>query len=372
MTNLKKTPLHAMHQALSARMVDFGGWDMPVNYGSQIDEHLAVRSDAGMFDVSHMRTVDLHGARVRDFLKLAVANNVDKLRAPGRALYSCLLNPQGGVIDDLIIYFFSEDFFRIVINAGTADKDLAWLAQLNAERNFGVQIAPRADFAMIAVQGPRARAKTWQAIPAVQAASEALQPFNAVIAQATPFGELMVARTGYTGEDGFEILVDAAQSAALWQALAATGIKPAGLGARDTLRLEAGMNLYGQDMDETISPLDAGLAWTVELESERDFVGKAALQASGQRAAFVGLVLRPESGKSGGVLRAHQKVITAAGDGEITSGTFSPSLHLSIAFARVPASVQAGDTVQVQIRDKLLPASVVKLPFVRHGRVLVS
>ena len=372
MTDLKQTPLHATHQALSARMVDFGGWDMPVNYGSQIDEHHAVRTDAGMFDVSHMRTVDLHGARVRDFLKLAVANNVDKLRTPGRALYSCMLNPQGGVIDDLIIYFFTEDFFRIVINAGTADKDIAWLTQLNAEHGFEVKISPRTDFAMIAVQGPNARAKAWQAVPAVQAASEALKPFNAAVVTDTPFGELMVARTGYTGEDGFELVVPADHAAALWQALIVAGVKPAGLGARDTLRLEAGMNLYGQDMDEAVSPLDAGLAWTVDLESERDFLGKAALKEHGQRSAFVGLILRPADGKPGGVLRAHQKVITPHGEGEITSGTFSPSLSLSIAFARVPVAVQIGDTVQVQIRDKQFPASVVKLPFVRQGKALVS
>jgi len=372
MTELKKTPLHATHRALNARMVDFGGWDMPVNYGSQIEEHQAVRSDAGMFDVSHMRTVDLHGARVRDFLKLAVANNVDKLRTPGRALYSCMLNAQGGVIDDLIIYFFRDDFFRIVINAATADKDLAWLAQLNAEHGFDVAITPRTDFAMIAVQGPQARAKVWQAVPVSQAASETLKPFNSAIVATGQFGELMVARTGYTGEDGFELVVPAEHAAALWQALQAAGVAPAGLGARDTLRLEAGMNLYGQDMDENVSPLDAGLAWTVELESERAFVGKAALLEQGQRANFVGLILRPENGKAGGVLRAHQKVLTPQGAGEITSGTFSPSLNLSIAFARVPTGVHPGDTVQVQIRDKQFPASVVKLPFVRQGKALVA
>jgi aminomethyltransferase len=372
MTELKKTPLHATHQALAARMVDFGGWDMPVNYGSQIDEHHAVRSAAGMFDVSHMRTVDLHGPRVREFLRHAVANNVDKLTTPGRALYSCMLNPQGGVIDDLIVYFFSEDFFRLVINAGTADKDLAWLEALNREHGYALTITPRLDFAMIAVQGPQARAKAWQAVPSMQAASETLKPFNAAIVAGTPFGELMVARTGYTGEDGFELVVSAAQVAALWDALRAAGVAPAGLGARDTLRLEAGMNLYGQDMDETVSPFDAGLAWTVELQSAREFVGKPALLAQGQRANFVGLILRPEEGKAGGVLRAHQKVLTPHGEGEITSGTFSPTLSLSIACARVPLEVHPGDTVHVQIRDRQLPASVVKLPFVRHGQALVA
>ena len=371
-TVLKHTPLYAAHRALNARMVDFGGWEMPVNYGSQIDEHRAVRSDAGMFDVSHMCAVDLTdpagGDAPRRFLRYAAANNVDKLAAPGRALYGCMLNAGGGVIDDLIIYFFRDDFFRIVVNAGTADKDLAWLAQLNAEHGAEVTIAPRRDLAMIAVQGPHARAKTWDAVPATRAAGEALKPFHAVFVPQTPFGELMVARTGYTGEDGFELTVAADRAAALWQALRDAGVQPCGLGARDTLRLEAGMNLYGQDMDESVSPLDAGLAWTVDLAAPRDFSGKAALLRDGARQAFVGLVLRD----AGGVLRAHQKVVTAHGDGEITSGTFSPSLGKSIAFARVPASVAVGDAVQVQIRDKMLTASVVKLPFVRNGKALVD
>ena len=371
MTSLKHTPLNSLHRAAGARMVDFGGWDMPVNYGSQIDEHQAVRTDAGMFDVSHMCVVDVTGPAgsdaVRRYLRHAVANNVDKLTTPGKALYSCMLNPQGGVIDDLIIYFFRDDFFRIVINAATAEKDLEWLGKLNAEGGFGLTITPRRDFALIAVQGPNARAKVWQAVPSTQAASEPLKPFNAAIITDTPFGELMVARTGYTGEDGFEIALPTTQAEALWQVLETAGVRPAGLGARDTLRLEAGMNLYGQDMDETVSPLDAGLAWTVDLVSGRDFVGKSALQPA-QAKAFVGLVLRD----AGGVLRAHQKVVTDHGDGEITSGTFSPSLQRSIAFARVPASVAIGDTVKVQIRDKALSASVVKLPFVRNGKALVS
>jgi aminomethyltransferase len=371
MTDLKHTPLHPQHRAANARMVDFGGWDMPVNYGSQIDEHRAVRTDAGMFDVSHMCVVDLTGPTgsdaVRRFLHKAVANNVDKLTTPGKALYSCMLNPQGGVIDDLIIYFFRDDFFRLVVNAATADKDIAWLEGLNADGGFGLTLTPRRDFALIAVQGPNARAKVWEALPSVRAVTENLKPFNAAVIADTPFGETMVARTGYTGEDGFEIALPVDHAAALWQALEAVGVRPAGLGARDTLRLEAGMNLYGQDMDDTVSPLDAGLAWTVELASERDFVGKAALRPDATQ-SFVGLILR----EAGGVLRAHQKVITAHGDGEITSGTFSPSLQQSIAFARVPAGVVAGDVVKVQIRDKALSASVVKLPFVRNGKALVS
>jgi aminomethyltransferase len=373
MTQLKTTQLNATHRALNARMVDFGGWDMPVNYGSQIDEHRAVRSDAGMFDVSHMCVVDAHGDNARAFFRFALANNVDKLQTPGRALYSCMLNAHGGVVDDLIVYFFAEDRFRVVVNASTADKDIAWLGQLNAEGGYGVTLTPRRDLAIVAAQGPNARTKLWQAVPGTQAVSESLKPFNATIASGTPFGELMLARTGYTGEDGFEVIVDNAHVEALWRALVAQGVKPCGLGARDTLRLEAGMNLYGQDMDENVSPLDAGLAWTVDLVTERDFVGRAALSAHGQRAAFVGLILHKDaSGKPAGILRAHQKVLTPQGDGEITSGTFSPTLQESIAFARVPTGLGPGDTVQVVIRDKALPASVVKLPFARHGKVLVS
>jgi aminomethyltransferase len=372
---LKATPLNSVHRASGAKMVDFGGWDMPVNYGSQIEEHNAVRTDAGMFDVSHMCVVDLHGAHVRPFLRGLLANNVDKLQAAGKALYSCMLNPEGGVIDDLIVYFFREDWFRLVVNAGTAEKDIAWIRQQNDVTNSGISITPRrADLsdegiALIAVQGPNARAKVWQVLPTTQAASEAMKPFNVVIVNDTPFGEVMVARTGYTGEDGFEIGVPATQAEALWNALAAAGVKPAGLGARDTLRLEAGMNLYGQDMDDGVSPLDAGLAWTVDLVAERDFIGKSALQQKGQQQNFVGLILR----EKGGILRAHQKVIGASGNaGEITSGTFSPSMQQAIALARVPLDVAVGDTVQVEIRDKKLAASVVKLPFVRNGKVLAS
>lgn len=371
-TTLNTTPLNAVHRAAGAKMVDFGGWDMPVNYGSQIEEHHAVRGDAGMFDVSHMCVVDVKGANVRSFLRGLVANNVDKLQVPGKALYSCMLNEAGTVIDDLIIYFFSEDWFRIVVNAGTADKDIAWMEQRNQATNSGLTITQRrsgADaYALIAVQGPNARAKAWQVLPETQAASAEMKPFNAVIVAGTAFGEVMVARTGYTGEDGFEIAVPVAHAEALWHALAAAGVRPAGLGARDTLRLEAGMNLYGQDMDESVNPLDAGLAWTIDLVAERDFVGKAALQEKGQQAQFLGLILR----EKGGILRAHQQVKTAHGVGEITSGTFSPTMQQAIAFARLPLGVAIGDTVQVVIRDKELAATVVKLPFVRNGKILAA
>jgi aminomethyltransferase len=363
----KQTPLNATHRALGARMVDFGGWDMPVNYGSQIDEHHAVRRDAGMFDVSHMRAVDLKGTGARDFLRRALANNVDKLQTPGKALYSCLLAPDGGVLDDLIAYFLREDFFRIVVNAGTADKDIGWFQRLLAEHAPQLVLTPRDDLAMIAVQGPAARAKVWRALPGSEAASAALKPFTGTT-MADAAGEVFIARTGYTGEDGFELIVPASRAEATWRALVDAGVKPCGLGARDTLRLEAGMNLYGQDMDETVTPLVAGLAWTVDLASPRDFVGKAALLAKPPAQQLSGLLLQ----EAGGVLRAHQKVRSAHGEGEITSGTFSPTLGKSIALARLPKGVAVGDLVHVAVRDKELPARVVKPPFARNGKPLVS
>jgi len=364
---LNTTPLNAVHRALGARMVDFGGWDMPVNYGSQIDEHHAVRGGAGMFDVSHMRVVDVTGAGARDFLRYALANNIDKLQVAGNALYSCLLRDDGGVLDDLIVYFLREDFFRLVVNAGTADNDIAWLRALVARQAAHVELAPRRDLALLAVQGPDARAKLWQALPVAADATAALAPFNAAVVSDRGT-EYFIARTGYTGEDGFEIAVPVAAVGALWDALAAHGVKPCGLGARDTLRLEAGMNLYGHEMDEQVSPLESGLAWTVDLKSPRDFVGKAALVAKPPRTMLVGLVLQD----GGGVLRAHQRVQTPAGVGEITSGTFSPTMQKSIALARVPPGVAVGDRVEVEVRDKLLAARVVKPPFVRNGRVLVE
>ncbi len=356
---LKQTPLNAAHRAMGARMVDFGGWDMPVNYGSQIEEHHQVRTDAGMFDVCHMLVVDVKGANVRGFLRKLVANNVDKLKLPGKALYSCMLNPDGGVIDDLIIYFLTEDWFRIVVNAGTAEKDVAWM-QKQAEGR-GLAITPRRDLAMIAVQGPNARARVWAAIPGTQAETEELKPFNAV-----EFRQYFIARTGYTGEDGFEVILPANEAEAFWHLLATLGVKPIGLGARDTLRLEAGMNLYGQDMDETTNPLESGLAWTIDLKSERDFIGKAALQSRDINHQLVGLVLLDK-----GVLRAHQQVHTQHGVGEITSGSFSPTLQQSIALARIPLGIAPGAEVEVEIRDKKLKAKVVNYPFARNGKALV-
>lgn len=360
---LKTTPLNAAHRALGARMIDFGGWEMPVNYGSQIDEHHAVRRDAGMFDISHMLAVDLYGVRARDFLQSLLANNVGKLRTAGRALYSCMLNQEGGVIDDLIVYFLSDSLFRLVLNAGRAQVDLEWMESQRRHFGAGIEVQARRDLAMLAVQGPAARERVWQALPQARSATEEMRPFYGV-----QLGELMLSRTGYTGEDGFELMLPAADALNLWQKLADGGVKPCGLGARDTLRLEAGMNLWGQDMTDSVSPLNAGLAWTVDLESARDFLGKAALLAHPQDSQMVGLLLTEQ----GGVLRSHQKITTPQGQGEVTSGTFSPTLARSIALARVPLGVEVGALVRVLVRDKQLLAKVVKLPFVRNGKILVN
>ena len=360
----RQTPLFRLHQELGARLVDFGGWDMPVQYGSQIGEHHAVRRAAGVFDVSHMCVIDLEGARVRAFLERLLANDVGRLRSPGGALYSCLLNESGGILDDLIVYYLDEEFFRLVVNAGTRDKDLAWIR--TQARAFDVEVQERTDLAMLAVQGPEARAKAAQLLsPAEATTALALEVFNAC-----ELRHWFVARTGYTGEDGFEILMPAADAVAAWRSLNSLGVASCGLGARDTLRLEAGMNLYGNDMDESTQPFESALGWTVALKpAARDFIGRRALEplaASGSQRKLVGLILEDR-----GVLRSHQKVIAAgSGEGEITSGTFSPTLERSIAFARVPAGTT--DAVQVDIRGKLLRARVVKPPFVRFGRPLIT
>ncbi|KRG70124.1 glycine cleavage system aminomethyltransferase GcvT [Pseudoxanthomonas dokdonensis] len=359
----QKTVLNDTHRALGAKMVDFGGWDMPISYGSQIEEHHQVRRDAGMFDVSHMTVVDLRGARTREFLRHLLANSVDKLKLPGKALYTCMLNERGGVIDDLIVYFMDEEFFRLVVNAATREKDLAWIQQQAAA--FDVAVSERPEYAMVAVQGPSARAKVQGLLREEdRAAARKLGRFAALETRTEAGVPLFLARTGYTGEDGYEVVLPQEHANDFWNALLAAGVKPAGLGARDTLRLEAGMNLYGQDMDETVTPYEAALAWTVALDEGRDFIGRGVLEAqkaSGGARQMVGLVMDEK-----GVLRHGQKVLTANGEGEILSGTFSPSLGKAIAFARVPAG-EPGQ-VRVDIRGKEVPVRVVKFPFVREGQ----
>ena len=359
-----RTALYDKHLEAGARMVDFAGWEMPIHYGSQLEEHHAVRRSAGMFDVSHMVVVDLQGSGVRDYLRRLLANDVARLKTPGKALYSCMLNEAGGVIDDLITYYLADDFYRMVVNAATRDKDLAWMrGQLEG---FDVTLTERIDLSMIAVQGPEARDRVCGLLEdGDRRAAESLGAFFGQQA-----GELFIARTGYTGEDGFEIMLPNDDAPGFWDALLEAGVRPIGLGARDTLRLEAGMNLYGTDMDETISPLEAGLGWTVAWEpAERDFIGRPALEnqkAQGVQYKFVGLVLE---GK--GVLRSHQKIVVeGVGEGEVTSGTFSPTLGVAIAMGRVP--VGTGERCEVEIRNKRLPARIVKPPFVRHGKACID
>ena len=358
---LLHTPLFETHQRIGAKLVDFGGWEMPLHYGSQIDEHHAVRRHAGMFDVSHMRLVEVEGSGAAAFLRHTIANNIDKLTIPGRALYSCMLNADGGVIDDLIVYFLTPTHYRLVVNAGTAGKDIAWLEAMRIKGTFEVKLTPRDDVAMIAVQGPEARRIVGSLLPEAAAVIASMRPFHSAT-----IGERFVACTGYTGEDGFEIIMPATSATDFWQKLQAAGVSPCGLGARDTLRLEAGMNLYGQDMTEQTSPLESGLAWTVDLKTERDFIGRHALIAKPAMFQLVGLVL-----KAPGVLRAHQIIHTAKGGGEITSGSYSPTLSTSIALARIPVGVGIGETVKAEVRGKLLDCSVVKIPFVRNGQSLI-
>ncbi|EMH4163810.1 glycine cleavage system aminomethyltransferase GcvT [Pluralibacter gergoviae] len=359
------TPLYEQHTLCGARMVDFHGWMMPLHYGSQLDEHHAVRTDAGMFDVSHMTIVDLHGSRTREFLRYLLANDVAKLTAPGKALYSGMLNASAGVIDDLIVYFLSEDYFRLVVNSATRDKDLAWISEHATA--YGVEINVRDDLALIAVQGPNAKAKAATLFDDAQrSAVEGMKPFFGVQA-----GDLFIATTGYTGEAGYEIALPKEKAADAWRALLDAGVKPCGLGARDTLRLEAGMNLYGQEMDEGVSPLAANMGWTIAWEpADRDFIGREALESQREKGTeqLVGLVMTEK-----GVLRGELPVrfTDAQGnqkEGIITSGTFSPTLGYSIALARVPAGI--GDSAIVQIRNREMPVTVTKSVFVRNGKAV--
>jgi len=359
-----KTPLYSKHVEAGARIVDFGGWDMPLHYGSQIEEHHAVRKNAGAFDVSHMTVVDLQGEKTTDFLRYLLANDVAKLKDPGKALYTCMLNADGGVIDDLIVYFLEPTRFRLVVNAATREKDVAWITQ-QAE-SFAVDVTERTELAMIAVQGPNARELASAVVPsAYREAAVALKPFFGLEA-----GDWFVARTGYTGEDGWEIVMPAGDAESAWQALLDAGVAPCGLGARDTLRLEAGMNLYGADMDGTTSPLESGLGWTIAWDPEdRDFIGRdelASVRENSDRQKFAGLLLEDK-----GVLRNHQRVVVdGVGEGEITSGGFSPTMQRSIALARLPAGKY--EQAAVEVRGKLLAVRVLRPPFVRNGTTCID
>lgn len=359
---IAKTPLHATHVTLGAKMVDFHGWDMPLHYGSQLDEHNYVRQQAGMFDVSHMTVVDILGAGGRQFLRKLLTNDVDQLEHTGRALYSCMCNEHGGIIDDLIVYQRAPDNYRMVLNSATRQRDLAWIRAKS--EGFAVGLQERHDLSMLAVQGPEAITKTMTALtPAQVDAVSTLTNFECV-----DVGHWFFGRTGYTGEDGLEIILPKEEIVNFWSALLQAGVKPCGLGARDTLRLEAGMLLYGQDMDESITPLESGLEWAVKWQPEdRDFIGMGALlsqKQQGVKRKLVGLILEDK-----GVMRTGQRVIVEGhADGIITSGSYSPTRQQSVALARVPAAV--GETVLVDIRGKLMPAKVSKPRFVKHGKIL--
>lgn len=360
-----KTALYDLHKAAGGKLVDFGGWDMPINYGSQIEEHHQVRRHAGLFDVSHMTVVDVAGSDARAYLRKLLANDVARLDdTPGKALYSGMLNHEGGVIDDLIVYHL-DGWYRVVVNCATRDKDLAWMDECAAP--FDVTVSERPELAMIAIQGPEAIGQVQKAASDAQAqAISTLKVFCGVECEGW-----FIARTGYTGEDGLEIMLSADDACALWQTLTDAGVAPCGLGARDTLRLEAGMNLYGHEMDDTTSPLVANMSWTVALEDpERDFIGREPIETiranGGPATKLVGLVMRER-----GVLRAGQSVNVVGNDasGIITSGSFSPTLGFSVALARVPSAI--GDSAEVNLRNKSVAVEVVKPCFVRHGNALV-
>jgi aminomethyltransferase len=356
-----QTPLYAEHVSAGARIVEFGGWDMPLHYGSALAEHHAVRQACGIFDVSHMTVVDVMGPDATAFLRRLLANDIAKLRHPGQGLYSCMLNDAGGVVDDLIAYWTGDDRYRLVVNAATRAQDLAWLARI-ADRD-DVVLRHRDDLLMLAVQGPAARQLAAPLLPDGSAAL-ALRPFESVSQE-----DLFIARTGYTGEDGFEVVLPIPAGLALWKGLTNAGAVRCGLGARDTLRLEAALNLYGQDMDAGTSPLTSALAWTVAFEpAERQFRGRAALEqqkAAGITEKLTGLILEDR-----GIMRHGQRVLTPAGEGVVTSGGFSPTMDRSIALARVPLAAEG--SCQVEIRSTHRVARIVRPPFVRHGRVLVA
>ncbi len=358
----QRTPLYDLHLALGAKMVDFGGWDMPLHYGSQVEEHHEVRRDCGVFDVSHMTVIDVTGVQAKEWLRHLLANDVERLTTPGRALYSAMLNEKGGVVDDMIVYLMAQGY-RLVVNAATRDQDLAWMT--SQAQGYDVQLQERPELALLAIQGPQARHKVAELVSQVRGQLiQTLKPFEGLVE-----GDWFIARTGYTGEDGLEIILPADQAPGLFNDLVGAGISPIGLGARDTLRLEAGMNLYGQDIHLSVSPLSANMAWTIAWEpATRAFIGREALEAekaAGVQLKLVGLVLEER-----GVLRAHQVVrIADVGEGEITSGSFSPTLSKSIALARVPMAT--ADRAEVEIRGKWYPVRVVKPTFVRLGKALI-
>lgn len=356
-----RTPMYDMHLALGAKMIDFSGWQLPLHYGSQVDEHHQVRNECGVFDVSHMCITDISGTDADAFLRYMLSNDVARLQ-PGAGHYSAMLNADGGVLDDLIV-FRTPEGFRLITNALTCTTSQSWLAQ-HAEK-FAVDIQLREDLAHFAIQGPDSIERLSQVLRASRVQIiQNLAPYHCQFD-----GQWFASRTGYTGEEGIEIILPATQAVDLFNELIGYGVTPIGLGARDTLRLEAGFTLLGNDMDAQRNPYTSNMHHVVALEpNERDFIGRAALEAQlqqGIKEKLVGLVLEER-----GVLRAGQPVrINGAVQGTITSGSFSPTIGKAIALARVP--IDTDERGEVEIRQKWYPVRVVSPRFVRHGKILI-
>ena len=357
---LRHTTLYQEHVKIKARFVNFAGWEMPSHYVSQIKEHHQVRRHVGVFDVSHMGVIDIKGKDAFTFLRYLLANDVAKLEHPGYALYTCMLNEVGGIIDDLIVYYITSHHYRLVVNAGTCQKDFAWIKKKS--RSLKVIVNECSQMCILAVQGPAVSSVIKHVFnQSTTAELISLKPFQFIFLK-----DLLIARTGYTGENGFEMIVPDKEAPNLWRKLINYGAEPCGLWARDTLRLEAGLNLYGIDMNETTSPLISNLAWTISLnDPTRHFIGHSALKKQldeGIKEQLVGLIMEEQ-----GVLRNNQKVWLANNkNGEITSGGFSPTLGHAIALARLP--IEISGTSYIERRGKYIPVKITKPPFIRRGK----
>ncbi|WWO96376.1 MAG: glycine cleavage system aminomethyltransferase GcvT [Candidatus Dasytiphilus stammeri] len=369
----QRTILFDQHKKCGATMIHFNNWIMPLHYGSQITEHKAVRNDAGIFDISHMLILDLSGSNTRKFLRYLLANDVAKLLHPGKSLYTGMLNQDGGVIDDLMVYFIGESYFRLVVNAVNCSKDLAWISY--HAMNFNVTLKIRNDLAFLSIQGPNAQKKMHSILSEKQLNTvEKLLPFSNI-----QIDELFIAYTGYTGEKGYEIALPQEKAVYLWHQLIASGITPVGLGARDTLRIEAGMNLYGNEMNESISPLEANMERTISWKYSRNFIGRNALRIKydhNKKKKLVGLLMKEK-----GMLRKNFRVSFMDKSGQkqigiITSGSYSPTLGHSIALARVPSTIGKSALVYLTHHNlkyqRIIPVEVTNPVFVRNGLPVIN
>ena len=350
----QKTQLYEMHQEAGAKMGDFAGWEMPIRYGSQIEEHHQVRKGVGVFDVSHMTIIEIFGSASQSLLCKLLANDITRLRTPGKALYSAMLDFSGHILDDLIVYFLANYRYLLVVNWANREKDLAWLLRHIGDSDCTLN--ERQDLSILAIQGPDSLAKVAEVVDVpYRSTMEKLKNFHGLWC-----GKWFIARTGYTGEKGLEIMLPSEAAVELWKNLVSHGVKPIGLGARDTLRLEAGMNLYGNDMDETVTPFESNMASSVVME-ERSFIGSEALKVNQGSRELVGLLMEDK-----GILRPHYPVFCDdVMIGEITSGAFSPTLGKSIALARIN---KTHGSFSVEIRGKKKSVDLVRPPFVRNGK----